>query len=232
MKIDKYRFFLLTGAIAAATMVSVGAAGCVITTSDKDSSKDKDSDTFVEGDAGVDNDAALPTDEETDDSDASTDPDPDASTDPDAPVDPDPPACLAEAGPDPECYLELDGPCAEACSSMTWDRELKSGIANEMVDCLRTIPHCIDEGGDVTPEAWACRDEAISKACRGENEADICKPLVANCAAVGWEDTFTQEACERTVAAISEDALDDFIYCVTEGLSNYCTYEPDWCFLR
>lgn len=225
MKIDKSRFLLLTGAIAAATMVSVGAAGCVITTNDKDSTEDTDGGTTPGPDAGLDDDADAAS---PDDPDAS--PDADASTDPDA-DEPDPPACLDDSAPAVNCFDALPTSCAEVCEYIVdSDWGLKSGVLQEMVSCLGSLPSCDD--GIVSDEAWACRDDAVAKACVTNNDKEICEPLVTSCATEGWENLFTQEVCEQTIAAIDENEQERFVICVTEGIDDFCTADPMYCLLQ
>lgn len=221
MKIDKSRFLLLTGAIAAATMVSLGTAGCVITTADDKASKtDNDAGTTPGNDAGA----------EDTDADAAPPDDPDASTDPDA-DEPDPPACLDDSVPAVNCFDALPTSCAEVCEHIVdSDWGLKSGVLQEMVSCLGSLPSCDD--GMISDEAWACRDDAVAKACVTNNDTEICKPLVTSCATEGWENLFTQEVCEQTIAAIDENEQERFVICVTEGIDDFCTADPMYCLLQ
>lgn len=219
MKIDKSRFLALTGAIAAATMVSVGAAGCVIKTADdKESPADnKDAGNTPEADAGPEDDADAGPKE-------------DASTDSDGSTDAETPACLDDTGPEANCEV-LPTSCAEACENMLFvDWGLKNGVMLDMIDCLTGLPTCVDEDGGPSKAAWECRDEAAKKACVTDSDKALCETLVDNC----WEVSagmFSEEFCEITAGAIREDLHENLVDCVTEGVDGYCTPDPMWCLL-
>lgn len=227
MKIDKTRFLLLTGAIATATLLGVGAAGCSSTDAPGDPPTDTDGGTTPETDSGDTtpetdggdgdgngNDASTPTDAGTDAADET-------------------PACLDEdTGPAPDCEggPALAANCADACIQLTRassNRFLKNSVGREVVDCLAQLTTCHEESGDLTEEALDCQREAVAKACVTTAEKDTCSALVAVCGTA----KLTQAQCEQTVGASNDY---DFAGCITEGSSSadYCISDAKGCVLE
>ena len=207
MKIDKARFLVLTGAIAA------GVAGAIVGCS---SSADKGT---SPADAGASSDASTTTDGSSTDDGSTTD-----ASDAAACLDPD-----GDAGPDAgdpvsDC-ASLTGFCGPACESMAFG--VTQVVGNAVVACMKTKASAA--GCQSSPEAPSvvgeCSAPILDQLCPDPTAAAFCAPLVSTCNGVdagepdaGLKHAFTQANCVKYVAALTANGRTTLTSCVNAAV--------------
>lgn len=207
MKIDRTRFLVLTGALAAAA-AAAGAPGCT------QSSAKADGGTTTVPEAG-DDDAGTPS------SDASGDVAREAG------------ACLGdtpaetrectELGGMDDAGVPLDGSvgdagetCIQSISGQTACDDLKlyttGAVARDAIQCLLTLPTCEGLGTTTT-----CAMAALRKACPDPAAATLCQQILGECAEAGADAGTTQAECEQLVSGLSTEGRQRLVQCTSEG---------------
>ena len=207
MKIDRARFLVLTGVIAAG--VAGAIAGCS-SSSDKGTSP---------ADADASSDASTTTDTSPTDDGSTTD----AS---------DAKACLAadgDAGPDAgdpvsDCAF-LNAFCGPACESIAFG--VTKVVGNAVVACMRTKQS--GAGCQSSPDAAGvvgeCSAPILDQLCPDPTAAAFCAPLVSTCNGVdagepdaGLKHAFTQANCEKYATALTANGRTNLTSCVNAAV--------------
>ncbi len=213
MKVDKTRFLLLTGALAAATVVGVGTtSGCTTTSTSTDGGTTGDSGPGTDsgGDDGSTGDSGACLGDT-------------AST----------PAPDAEGGGGIDCSANgCDLQCASASANF------RAGVAEEIQKCLLKLSACEDNAAGIN----GCIEDAVGKACTDSSATTFCTPLVTACGGGGEggadastadggasQTVFDQNNCEALATALSADGRTALKTCVDEGIAGNCTADPGFC---
>lgn len=205
MQIDRSRFLVLTGALAAASLGAVaGASGCTIVTNNgTDAStpgpdgSTPGTDGSAAGDGSTNGDSAA---------DASTCLGDDKVLNPSC-------ASLAGDGGVNNCVQDpnIGQP---ACAD--FQAGLRNGVAREAVQCLVTLPTC--EGLATDPVA-DCAIKAMKKSCPTTEAAALCKKAVADCAAASITPDVSEAECTSIASGLNAAGRQAFTDCATEGCS-------------
>jgi len=228
MNVDRTKFLLLTGAIAAATVVAAGAGCNTVTENSNDAGNGTD--TGIESDSGGDSSSDASTDADggtaclddtlpsTEGGDAGVDADVDADTDA---------AAIGPCG-----AADPANGCANVCGGDI-NPHFKAGVAAAIDKCLLTIPQC--ETASVEMEG--CIEDALDLACPDTTADTFCTPLVSACDAAsdagdadgGVDKLFTQKNCVKIAQGLNQAGRDAFQICINEGVAGSCTLDPDFC---
>lgn len=233
MNVDRTKFLLLTGAIAAATVVAAGAGCSTVSESGNDAGNRSDTGSGTDSGGDSSTDASTDADGGTaclDDTLPSTEGGGDAGVDADVDADTDAAVIGPCGAPDP-----ANG-CANICGGDI-NPHFKKGVAAAIDKCLLTIPQC--ETASVEMEG--CIEDALDQACPDTTADTFCTPLVSACDAAAdggdagdvdggaADKLFTQKNCVKIAQGLNQAGRDAFQICISEGVAGNCTLDPDFC---
>jgi hypothetical protein len=210
LKIDRTRFFAITGVLAAASGLGAISA-CTLTT--------------ITGD-GPDGSITTPTvDSSTTDPDATTGSDAtaDAIAKPDATADAsDGSTCLSDDKVlNPSCgsFVDAGVSCAGSqqgqatCPAI--QQNYVNGVSRAIMQCLSLAPSC-----EAVPDPTeTCLFAALDKACPDATTAAPCQMAAQQCTTAGVTPTINQAKCQQYLSGLNATGRAKFASCATEGCS-------------